>query len=118
MKKLLFLSVFLVFSCSSISIIEKERNYLAANPKLTKTDLFDYFGLPDDSIRVTDGLVYIWDNLNGKMTLATAPPYEPLDSAKWFGKRIIKVLMDSNNTIKKYEYWDFTNPKDFEKYIF
>lgn len=114
MKEIFIIFVFLV-SCTSQSIIEKEREFLKENNSLTKSELIKYFGQPDDSMVVKNGIVFVWDNLNGKMTLMTAPPYTPLDSADWFGKRQIHILFDSNFIMKDYRYWDFTNPEDFEK---
>jgi hypothetical protein len=116
MKNLFIIFAFLV-GCSSQSIIEKEREFLKENQNISKSELLKYLGQPDDSMVVKNGIVFVWDNLNGKMTLMTAPPYTPLDSADWFGKRQIHILFDSNLIMKDYRYWDFTNPKDFEKII-
>jgi len=116
--KSFFIIFALLTSCISISVIENEREFLDKNIELTIKDAINKFGEIDDSLEVKNGKVMIWDNLNGKMTRMTAPPYEPLDSATWFGKRQIQILFDvETNKMKEFRYWDFTNPKDFEKFI-
>ena len=117
MKSFFIIFAFLT-SCISISVIENEREFLDKNIELTLNDAINKFGEIDDSLEVKKGKVMIWDNLNGKMTKMTAPPYEPLDSAKWFGKRQIQILFDNEtNKMIEYKYWDFTNPEDFKKFI-
>lgn len=116
MKKKFFIFVFLI-SCVSLSVVEKEREFLEDNPRIDKSGLIEFFGEPDDSIPTKNGMVFVWDNLHGKMTRMAAPPYDPLDSAKWFGKRQIQILLDSNQKMLEYKYWDYTNPKDFEIFI-
>jgi len=117
MKKKFIIFAF-ICSCISLSVIEEERKFLEENPNLTLEEAIKYFGEIDDSIKVREGKVMIWDNLNGKMTRMTAPPYDPLDSTDWFGKRLLQILFDTTNyQMVEYKYWDFTNPKDFEIFI-
>lgn len=117
MKKYFFIFA-IICSCVSLSVIEKERKFLEENPNLTLNEAINYFGEIDDSIIVRKGKVMIWDNLNGKMTRMTAPPYDPLDSTQWFGKRLVQILFDTTNyQMVEYKYWDYTNPKDFEIFI-
>lgn len=115
--KRIFCIFVIMMSCTSLSIIEKEKEFLENNSGISKNELIKYLGEPNDSMPFRNGIVFIWDNLNGKMTRMTAPPYTSLDSAKWFGKRQIQTLLDSNGKMIEYKYWDFTNPKDFEKFI-
>jgi hypothetical protein len=97
------------------SIIEKEKAFLDNDKKLSQEELQSFFGMPQDSMKKNGLKLLIWDNLFGKMTLHSAPPYKPLDSASSFGKRVIHVVIDSNNFMKEYDYWDYTNPEDFIK---
>lgn len=117
MKSFFIIFAFMI-SCVSVSIVEKEREFLEKNNELSLQEAINKFGEIDDSLDVKNGKVMIWDNLNGKMTKMTAPPYEPLDSVKWFGKRQIQILFDiDTKKMKEYKYWDFTNPEDFKKFI-
>lgn len=117
MKSFFIIFVFMI-SCVSISIIEKEKDFLENNDELSLKEAINKFGEIDDSLELTNGKVMIWDNLNGKMTKMTAPPYDPLDSVKWFGKRQIQILFDrETDKMLEYKYWDFTNPDDFKKFI-
>lgn len=117
MKRFFFIFL-IICSCVPKTIIEKEKIFLEKNQDLTIAQAIEYFGVADDSIKIKDGKVMIWDNLNGKMTLMTAPPYFPLDSLRFLGKRQIRILFDtSNNKMKEFKYWDYTNPEDFKKFI-
>ncbi len=116
--RIFFIIFAFITSCINVSIIENEKNFLEKNKELSLEEAINKFGEVDDSLMVRDGKVMIWDNLNGKMVRMTAPPYTPLDSVDWFGKRNLQILFDtSSNKMKSYRYWDYTNPEDFEVFI-
>ncbi|MDC1069056.1 hypothetical protein OAQ99_07845 [Candidatus Kapabacteria bacterium] len=113
MRVYFFILLFTSIICSEESIINKEKQFLSGKSGVPKEELIEFFGSPDDSLSKNKEQLLIWDNLFGKMTMHSAPPYTPLDSANFFGKRILHVVIDSNGNLKEYDYWDYTNPQDF-----
>lgn len=112
-NKLIIFLLFIFTVFAEESIVEKEKSFLERSEQLTQSDLQEFFGVPQDSMKKDDLKLLIWDNLFGKMTMHSAPPYKPLDSALSFGKRVIHVVIDSSGKMKEYDYWDYTNPQDF-----
>lgn len=109
----LFIFIFSLLVFAEKSIIEQEKQFLEKKDSISKIELIEFFGPAQDSMKKGGLQLLIWDNLFGEMTLHSAPPYTPLDSANFFGKRVLHVVIDSNDLMKEYDYWDYTNPQDF-----